>query len=358
MHRRPTEREQLRQLASSQDHETALTQVTELAQTTTDPLIHAMARATELLHARNLGRVQRALIVGAELAAAVQALDPQALGDRRDVAILVNGLRNAVIAALDTPEVPIAAIDALLAEHADLLARVGCKPYANLVLLAHRHEVAGERERIPEILETLTPHINYGNAEREHLGCPGCIRGLLASYLEPDTSPEFLAEWLQPVLSGSGIYPNETVKPWQPGCYNSSSHLHLARSLLWHGQLAEADIRGTGCADKDLDPCYLVPTIFYLELAMALRKEPWIRDRIALLRPRALRHEDINEAMLGAVRCAQAMAQIDLGTADERDELWAFARRCAERLDVRLARPRHVAFVEHERIAGPPFMRA
>lgn len=351
------ERELLRRLDGEKDHESALTQLVELAQTTADTLIFALARAREIVHARNLGRVERALIVGAELAAAVQALNSQHLDDSRDVAVLVNGLRNAVIAALDHPEVPIAAIDDLLAEHARLLARVGCKPYANLVLQAHRHDVAGEPERIAEILETLTPHINYGNATREHLGCPGCIRGILAGHLGPEASPEFLAEWLRPILTNDGIYPNETAKPWRPGCYNSSSHLYLARSLLWHGKFAEADLRGTGCADKDLDACFLVPTIFFLELAMALRKEPRIRDRIALLRPRALIHEDIHEAMLGAVRTAQAMAQIDLGSADERAELWAFASRCAARLDARLARPRHAAFVEHERIAGPPFMR-
>lgn len=356
-----TDRETLRRLIHDKNHEQALEQALEIAACTDDPLVRALARVEEVRHNRSLGNQQAAIVAGAELIAAVQALTAAPPPEQQfDVFMLLTGLESAVNATLDVPEVPLTATAGLIDVMAQLLTHVGCHDYRAQLVRCRLYGAAGETELLPAIVESLTPHINFKNFYREQLGCPGCARTLLAGLLGPEAAPEFLGEWLRPVLVDDGVYPGDTEQiraKMKFTCHSSTHHLHYARSLLWHGRVAEADQQGARCADKDLDACYLLPTILFLELAMAMRGEARIRERIALLQPRALRHEDVWEAMLGAVRTAQAMVQIGIGTAAERAELWAFARHCGERLDGRLARPQHVAFVEHERIAGPAFMR-
>lgn len=358
---RDTDRETLRQLLHEKNHATALEQVLEIAARATDPLTVALARVMEVRHIRSLGNQQGGLVAGAELVAAVQALTAAPPPEREfDVFLLLVGLESVLCSTLDVPEVPLTATAGVIDGVAQLLTHVGCHDYRAQLMRCRLYDVAGDTERIPAIVETLTPHINFRNFYREHLGCPACARTLLGALLGPKVSPEFLAEWLRPVLLDDGIYPGDTEKTRKQlkfTCQSSSHHLHYARSLLWHGRVAEADHHGDACRDQDRDPCFLLPTIFFLELAMAQRGEPAIVERIALLRPRLSRHEDVWETMLGAVRVAQAMTQIDEGTPDEHAELWALARRCAERLDRRLARPRHLEFVERERTAGPPFMQ-
>ena len=79
--------------------------------------------------------------------------------------------------------------------------------------------------------------------------------------------------------------------------------------------------------------------------------------RLELLTPVYRDHEDAEEAMLAAVRLAQARAQQgEQGAA--LDELWAFAQGSAARLDGRLERPRHAAFVARERGTLPSFAAA
>ena len=70
-------------------------------------------------------------------------------------------------------------------------------------------------------------------------------------------------------------------------------------------------------------------------------------------------HEDVDEAMVAAIRIAQALDLLGDGDREgEKAALWRFAERCAERLDGRLERPRRAARVARERVEGAPFLAA
>src|SRR5690606_1310444 len=135
------------------------------------------------------------------------------------------------------------------------------------------------------------------------------------------------------------------------------AHMHYARALLWRGRVAEAEEHAPKVRHLDLDECYLLPTIFFLEVAMAAGDLERIRERVRLLRPRVDGHEDAQEAMLGAIRVAQALALLGEDEA-EQARLWGFAEAQARRLDGRLATPRHRAEVAAERSDGAAFLRA
>ncbi|MEZ4381935.1 MAG: hypothetical protein R3A79_11360 [Nannocystaceae bacterium] len=352
----------------------ALDLATALADRSEDPLIVALAKAEETHRARNLGLQQRAVVAGAELLAAVERLGD--LGslvgsdDERLVTgrvLLEMGMSKACCAALDVPEVSLAAIDALIDAYTRVLGELGYRDLAAVRLRARRHFVSGDDARVAAIVEGLVPHVNFTNGHRERFGCPGCVLASFAWYLGPEADPALLDELLAPVFEGHRDFPNEApeVRRWlhtgvDTYCANAQScHLFYGRAHLWRGHLEVAEEHTPQIRHFDLDDSFLLPTIYFLELAMASGDGDRIRARVDLLRPRVEPHEDVDEAMVAALRIAQALALLGDDDRDgEQAGLWRFAERCAERLDARLERPRHAARVARERAEGAPFLAA
>lgn len=327
-----------------------------------DPLIRAVCRAEEIRRSRALGQQQRAIVAGAELLPELAAVGAIERDDERwALGLCAGGLGSAVYAALDVPEVPFAAIDALIDAFGKVLAELGHADFAVRSMRARRHFVAGEQEAVAAIVEALMPHVNYTNGVRERLGCPGCVLSSVAWYLGPTADPGLLEEMLTPIFEGQLNYPNEdpqvlrSIRQRGSRCDNAlNAHMHFARALLWRGRVDEAGEHALKVQHLDLDECYLLPTIFFLEVAMARGDADLIRERVRLLRPRVEGHEDTQEAMLGAIRVAQALALLGEDAAEEA-RLWALAEAHAARLDGRLGRPRHRDEVAAERAGGPPF---
>jgi hypothetical protein len=352
----------------------ALDLATALAERTEDPLIRVLAKAEEVHRARILGLQQRAVVAGAELLTAVEGLGDLGIlvgsDDERMVTgrvILEMGMSKACCAALDVPEVSLAAIDALIDAYTRVLGELGYRDLAAVRLRARRHFVSGDDERVAAIVEGLVPHVNFTNGHRERFGCPGCVLASFAWYLGPEADLDVLEELLAPVFQGHRDFPNEApeVRRWlktgvDTYCANAQScHLFYGRAHLWRGHLNVAEVHVPPIRHFDLDDSFLLPTIYFLELAMARGDADRIRTRVDLLRPRVENHEDVDEAMVAAIRVAQAL---DLLGDDDREgeqaALWRFAERCAERLDARLERPRHAARVARERVEGAPFLVA
>lgn len=338
----------------------------DLAERSEDPLILALCKAEEIRRSRILGQQQRAVVAGAELLPHLEALVAAERDDERwALGLIARGLSSAVRAALDVPEVPFAAIDALIDAVARVLRDLGLRELAADQLRARRYHVSGDQERVTALVEGLIPHVNYTNADRQQLGCPGCVLSTISFYLGPTADLGLLEEMLTPVFEGQLIYPNEDPKVLRairldggPRCPNSlGAHMHYARALLWRGRVAEAEEHAARVTHLDLDECYLLPMIFFLEVAMASGNEARIRGRVRLLRPRVEAHEDTQEAMLGTIRVAQALAILGEDEADQ-ERLWGLAEAHAARLDGRLTAPRHRAEVVAERSGGAPIFAA
>lgn len=329
-----------------------------------DPLIRAAARAEEIRRSRALGEQQRAIVAGAEILPLLDPLTPAEDADERWMLNLVGGgLSSAVYAALDVPEVPFTAIDALIDAYAQVLVLLGLSDLSARQLRARRYFVSGDQEACAAIVEALMPHVNYTNGSRQRLGCPGCVLSTVAWYLGPSADLDLLEEMLTPIFEGQFSYPNEDpavirqIRASSQRCQNAlGAHMHFARALMWRGRITEAGDHTEQVRHEDLDECYLLPTIFYLEVAMANGDPEAIRARIRLLRPRIEAHEDAQEAMLGAIRVAQALALVGDEPADQA-RAWEIAEHHARRLDARLERPRHCAEVATERAEGAPFLK-
>ncbi|MCA9658332.1 MAG: hypothetical protein KC486_08310 [Myxococcales bacterium] len=367
--RRDEEFAEYEAIRKEEDDTSARERATELGERTGDPLLRAVTKSEEIRRSRSLGEQQRAVVAGAELLPLVAALGG-ILSDEDSrvqwaLGLIAGGLGTACYSALDVPEVPFAAIDALIEAYARLLADLGYREFAADRIRARRHYVAGDDDRVAAIVEGLMPHVNYTNAYRQRLGCPGCVLSSVAWYLGPEADLVLLEEMLTPVFEGQMNYPNENPGfiRWlrqnrETYCENAqSSHLYLARAHLWRGHVAVAEEHVPHLRHFDLDECFLLPTIFFLELAMASGDAARIRERIDLLRPRVEGHEDVEEGMLGAIRVAQALALLGENEAEQGD-LWRFAEACAARLDGRLERPRHLQIVRDERAKGAPFLAA
>ncbi|MEZ4384568.1 MAG: hypothetical protein R3A79_24785 [Nannocystaceae bacterium] len=334
----------------------------ELAEASDDSFVRVTALADALTRSRRLGEQQRVIVTAAELLPLLGELfAPQTGAERSALERILSALWAAVYACLDVPEVPFTAIDPLLDAYARVLTLLDLKDYSARRLRAQRHFVAGEAEELAALIESLMPHVNYTNGIRQSLGCPSCVLSAVAWHLGPAADLGLLEAMLEPIFSRRFNYPNEDpallrqLRDSGQRCDSVfSAHMHFARALMAQGRTRDAAAHiAEARRYKDDSPCYLLPAIFRLEASMATAGAEALRAEIRRLRPRVEAHEDAQEAMLGCLRVAQALALVG-DDPDDQAHLWAVAEHHARRLDARLARPRHLAEVAHERAHTPP----
>ena len=355
---------ELKRIHRMDGHADARSAAIELGESSEDPLVRALARSEELMRSRRLGEQQRVIVAAAELLPVIDELQPPRESAERDaLENVLSALWSAVYSGLDVPEVPFAAIDPLLDAYERILQLLGLKDLSARRIRAHRAFVAGEQEELAAIIESLMPHVNYTNGHYQALGCPGCVLSTVVWHLGPTADLGLLEELLTPLFEGHFNFPNEDptyirrLRNAGTRCDSVlNAHMHYARALMWQGRSDDAIphiVEAYGQKDESI--CYLLPAIFRLEAAMATGTHEEIRAEIRRLRPRVEEHEDAQEAMLGSLRVAQALALLGEDPEDQA-HLWTVADHHARRLDARLARPRHRAEVAQERAEGPPFL--
>ena len=293
----------LRELHRSDADADARARAIELGQETDDPLLCAMAKSEELQRSRALGQQQRAIVAGAELVAMLEAIRGRREGDAEwPYEHVAKGLIGACWSSFDVPEVPLAAIDALIEAYSAYMRRIGWSDLYARRLEIRRSYIAGDDARAAAQIEALSPMINFTYGHRHQLGCPRCVLAELAEYVRA-VGIDRLGELLRPVLEGTDDFPNENpaavLGPDRLTCdAGRTAHVFYGRALLLAGVTDALDPHIHVARESDLDECFLLPMIFLLEAAMVTGDAARIGERVKLLRPRVERHEDVDEAMV------------------------------------------------------------
>jgi hypothetical protein len=316
-----------------------------------DPAQAAAAKAEEVREARALGLQQHAVVAGAELIGLIDAV-----GDLRAAPLerVAWGLKYAVGAALDIPEIPLGVVDQLIAVLSRVLVAQGKQLYAVWQLEARRWFIEGDQALVRDRLERVLPHISRTNHLRNDLDCPGCTLSQFAQYLGPEVQPEVLAEVLEPILSGRRTYRNEDpdlvrvldlLYGPQESCENGlkASHAFYARSLIRAGRLVEAERHVRTAARWEGTEAFFWVIAAALDLALARDDDDAVRQAVEPVLDELPRHEDAAEALELALLAARALRRLgDPRLGEVRDRV----RALAQRLDARLPTPRHVARAE------------
>lgn len=319
------------------------------AATEKDPVRALRAKAREVDVARRLQRQQHAVVAGTELLSHLERCAGLALPPSHEIA---NGFAGAAMAAMDLPEIPLAAVDELVAATERVIEAMDRTPYAASTLRARRFAISGDWDRVRAEVERVAPNVSRSNHLLHLWECPGCVLAELVLYLDAP-GPEVVEQLLAPILEG---HPSpwredprlralvEQVYQGEATCRPSRSQAHVLAALAWlrAGEVARARSRWAAAA-RFGERQGVRARLVALELALADGDPEPIRAALDPILAALPEHEDAEEALLWATAAARALRRLgDAGA----DRVIAQARELAARLDARLDLPRHGAALE------------
>ncbi len=316
-----------------------------VADTEEDPVRALRAKASEIVDARRLQRQQHAVVAGTELLG-LRERCPTTLPPQLEIA---RGYVGASMAAMDLPEVPLAAVDQLVDATEGAYRSMGREPYAAFVLRARLHSIAAEWDGVRSQMDRVVPHLSRSNHLVHFWECPGCVLGELVQYLDAP-GPEVVEQVLAPILEEGPV-------PWREDaryaalvkqaygtdatCPNSREHGHVLSALacLRAGEVAKARAhwhRAARWGSRAGVWSRLCGLLLALEGGDRAEVDAALEPVLTALP----RHEDVDEALNWATAAHRALRERQ----DPRAEgVLRQARALAARLDARLATPRHLA---------------
>ncbi len=277
---------------------------------------------------------------------------------------------------MDVPEVPLAAVEAVVGCIERVLAHLAAEPYVAWWRRARLALLRGDEAEVAAWIERLLPTLNRSSGVHQHTGCASCRVLDVAGSLPRSATPEALGAVLDPLLKNEPRWsdPPDEVE-WLDEtvgsgiCKPSRAHAHrlLARRLADAGRAREAATHADealALSDDDSADERARLLTMQLDVARAQKDGATVARHLDALVPLLDRLQDAYEVHDALVASCLALAAtpaaaraVTRGRKPAPDpgaparaavgrELRARALEVARRLDARLERPRHVRDTE------------